>query len=96
LAGLPPALVITAEDDPMHDESLKYARRLRECGVFVQDHVLAGPTGWPDALQHPPALDAAWAQHLRGLFAEFFKTTATLNCATANRPLPTNRLFDAD
>jgi acetyl esterase/lipase len=85
LAGLPPALVITAEDDPMHDESLKYAARLRECGVFVQEHVLAGPTGWPDALQHPPA-DPACAQRLRGLFAEFFETTANMsNPASANR-----------
>jgi acetyl esterase len=76
LTGLAPALIVTAEDDPMHDESLRYVQRLRACGVSVDDHVMAAPTDWPDALQRALETEPAWAASLRGLFTDFFAKTA--------------------
>jgi len=76
LHGLPPALIVTAEDDPMRDESLRYVERLRACGVTVDDHVLAAPTDWPNALQRPLDTEPVWVPRLRTLFIDFLGKTA--------------------
>ena len=76
LAGVAPALLVSAEDDLLRDETLNYARRLRESGVPVRQHLLPAPTGWPCALYYGVD-DAAWADSLRECFAGFFADTLT-------------------
>jgi acetyl esterase/lipase len=42
LSGLPPALIVVAELDPLRDEAIEYAARLRESGVDVVLHNVPG------------------------------------------------------
>lgn len=74
LAGLPPALLVTAQDDPLRDETLACAARLRAACLQVQELVLTAPTGWPGSYpsaQRPDGSEPAWAATLRQAFRDF-------------------------
>jgi acetyl esterase/lipase len=47
IGGVAPALVFTAEDDPLRDETLGYAARLKKAGVAVRQQILPAGAGWP-------------------------------------------------
>ena len=86
LAGVAPVLMVTAEDDPLRDETMSYARRLRQAGVRVECHVLEAPTGWPDALGKGGNA-APWTDALREHFVGFFKNRTSLPGEHASQPV---------
>jgi acetyl esterase len=73
LRGLPPALLITAEYDPLRDEGERYAERLRAAGVDCtltrydgMFHGFAGQFGFVDQAQQVMDEASAWLRQLFG------------------------------
>jgi acetyl esterase len=73
LSGLPPALVITAEYDPLRDEGERYAEKLRAAGVPVAmsryDGVNHGFMFWVGVVDKAGVAMAEACEWLRGVFA---------------------------
>ncbi|MCK0207641.1 alpha/beta hydrolase [Starkeya koreensis] len=71
LGGLAPALIVTSDDCPMRDESFAYARRLRDCGVVVESHMLEDADDASLGMDAAIEADPHWETVLRDLFRKF-------------------------
>ncbi|WP_395407527.1 alpha/beta hydrolase [Pseudoduganella sp. UC29_106] len=73
LAGLPAATILTAECDPLHDEAVRYAQRLRDAGVPVLEREWAGLFhGFASMVGALPAADDALATGAEALRRALF------------------------
>ena len=68
LSGVAPALVVTSEDDPLHDETVGYASRLKASGVTVRQKVFPASCGWTGIYSEG---DGKWMAALCSEFTAF-------------------------
>ncbi|MBD8663277.1 alpha/beta hydrolase fold domain-containing protein [Rhizobium sp. CFBP 8752] len=73
LSGLAPALVVTSEDDPLHDEVVNYADRLEASGVSVRQKIFPKGAGWTGVYK------GGQGNWMAGLSAEFKGFVETLS-----------------
>ncbi|MDM9627446.1 alpha/beta hydrolase [Rhizobium sp. S152] len=71
IAGVAPALVFTAEDDPLRDETLGYADRLKQAGVAVRQQVLPAGAGWSSIYSGTPENISGWRETMIREFGSF-------------------------
>ena len=75
LSGLAPALIVTAEDDLLRDESINYAGRLKAAGVDTTIRVVRGPSRWPEAFAQAPRDGSCLCSACEHV-SQFFSATA--------------------
>ncbi|MGV8989470.1 MAG: alpha/beta hydrolase fold domain-containing protein [Cypionkella sp.] len=77
LAGVAPALVLSAEDDPLLDEAKLYADRLKSAGIKVHQHVLPAGTGWPSIYGAACSAQSRWQDTVCDQFSDFVRDIST-------------------
>lgn len=75
LAGLPPTLIMVGGGDPMCDEALAYAKRLKDAGLTVQEHAFVEATQWPDALLEPGTMACPCESQVKEQLKIFFEAS---------------------
>jgi acetyl esterase len=71
LSGIAPALLLSSEDDPLVDETVIYAERLKSAGVDVRQHILSAGTGWPSIYGGKTEEAPRWHDSASRQFADF-------------------------
>ncbi|TCL65134.1 alpha/beta hydrolase [Rhizobium sp. BK251] len=71
LAGVAPALILTAEDDPLRDEAFEYGSRLKKSGVSVRQHVFPAGAGWPSIYGGRSESSPKWPGEIARQFESF-------------------------
>ncbi len=83
-AQLPPALIVTADIDPLRDDGATFAKKLNAAGVTAR-HV--NYLGMPHGFFFMPRICGAAAEGIRAISAEISAVTTTNRSATSNNSL---------
>ena len=86
LGQVPPTLVVTSRDDPLRDEALAFAARLRGAGVAVEQAVVDADTGWPQSFTRTACPETGWGAQLREHLQRFI--AARQAAASTQRDAP--------
>lgn len=71
MARAAPAAVLTAQDDPLRDETVEYAARLENAGVAVRRHVFPAGAGWTEIYGAQSCETPTWQAGVRDALGEF-------------------------
>ncbi|MGO4436665.1 alpha/beta hydrolase fold domain-containing protein [Rhizobium sp. RAF56] len=71
LGGVAPAMILTAQDDPLRDESTGYGDRLKEAGVSVNQQILPAGMGWSTIYGGHSGDKPLWQEKVGQIFEAF-------------------------
>lgn len=71
LNDVAPTLILTAEDDPLRDESIGYGDRLAQAGVPVHQQILPAGMGWPTIYGGHSGDRPLWQEKVSQIFEAF-------------------------